>query len=708
MLRAQLVGLLTVVAVACAAGRPAEAPPPVPTADRLPLIPYPRRLEQKPGKYMVSGTSRVREALGASGPSSYSLDVDASGIRISAGDEAGLFYARKTLAQLGSVSFPFVHIEDAPRFAWRGLLLDTVRHFYSVADVERVLDWMASYKLNVFHWHLTDDQGWRLEVRSHPELTAIGAHRHENGADYTGYYTQDDVKRVVAYAKARHIMVVPEIEMPGHSRAVLAAHPELGCSGERQPVPITWGVFEDVLCAGNDGVFSLMDDVLGDVAELFPGPYIHVGGDEVPATRWSACPKCRARMAREKIDQPEKLAGYFLKRAAALVEKRKKRLIGWDELVDTGLTADATIMSWRGTEGGQKAAASGHDVVMQPAPALYFDMRQAGLPDETGQPEIRTWRDVLAFEPMPLSLDAAARAHILGVQGAMWTEYVPTRQVMESRLFPRMLALAEIAWSERAPSPEAFGRRLAAHAPLLDSRAIEWFIEPPSGLARQKAFTDQAEIAMSKPAWLPGAEVHFTLDGSTPTKDSPRYREPVRITESARVTAATFLPSGRKSLLVRGSFEKQTPRAPLAVSPAKPGVGYRYVEGTFDKVPAFEGLPARSGTLSAFALPSERRPEDFAVEYRALLKLPADGLYRFAVASNDGSVLDVDGVRLVDNDGPHAEQEVTGEVVLAAGVHALRLGYFQRKRASSLHVFLEGPGLAGREIGSELLFLDPR
>jgi len=447
----------------------------------------------------------IRVAPGAAGASirfqraelghaeAYTLSIDVGGVVITAGSAAGAFYAVQTLKQwIGAADagvWPAVKIEDRPRFRWRGLMLDVSRHLFSKADILRHLDAMAMHKLNVFHWHLTDDQGWRIEIRKHPKLTGIGAFR--DGADgvlcpsrqppqppgpgtYGGFFSQDDVREIVAYAAERHITVVPEIEMPGHASAALAAYPELACADGPFKPATQMGIFKDVYCAGNDAVFALLEDVLAEVVELFPGTYIHVGGDECPKDRWKTCPKCQARIRAEGLADEHELQSYFIRRMEKFLAARGKRLIGWDEILEGGLPPDATVMSWRGTVGGIAAAKAGHDVVMTPHYEVYFDYRQA---DEGEPPAIRsdkpvTVQSVYHYEPVPAELSAEQRRHIIGVQANLWTEYVFDFDHVQYMTWPRAAALAEIAWSPAERDWPDFRRRLAAHVKRLAAAGV--------------------------------------------------------------------------------------------------------------------------------------------------------------------------------------------------------------------------------------------
>lgn len=399
-------------------------------------------------------------ALGVEG---YQLVVTANGATITAAAEAGLFWGAQTLRQLlppqieagavvGSLAWtvPVVAIEDWPRYRWRGGHLDVARHFFPVEFVKRFIDLLALHKQNVFHWHLTEDQGWRLQIDNYPALTQTGAWRDDGkGGRYGGFYTQAEAREVVAYAAARHVTVVPEIELPGHALAALAAYPQYSCTGGPFAVGTKWGVYEDVFCAGSDGAIAFLKDVFDEVLEVFPGPFIHVGGDECPKDRWTACPKCQARIRAEGLADELELQSWVVRQFDSHLTRQGRRLIGWDEILEGGLAPGATVMSWRGTQGGLAAARAGHDVVMCPSQHVYLDYRHYEGDGEPGRLGVTSLEKCYAFEPAIPELGADDAARILGVQGNVWTEGMSTPAEVEQLTWPRMCAIAEIAWTPR-------------------------------------------------------------------------------------------------------------------------------------------------------------------------------------------------------------------------------------------------------------------
>jgi hexosaminidase len=429
---------------------------------------------------------RLDAAKAGDKPESYAIDVSPRRIVLSAGDPRGLFYAAVTLWQLstsgssaaGGIAVPALTISDSPRLAWRGLMLDSVRHFQTPQFVMQLIDWMALHKLNVFHWHLTDDQGWRLEIRKYPRLTEIGAWRVPAGpaaaADldpatghprlYGGFYSQDDVRRIVAHAAVRNITIIPEVDMPGHASAAIVAYPRLGVT-EHPPsaVPADWGIYSNLYNV-DDGTFNFLEDVLDEVMALFPGKYLHIGGDEAVKDQWQASPRVQAQMRELHVADEKALQSYFIQRIEKYVNAHGRQIIGWDEILEGGIAPNATIMSWRGLEGAVSAVGAGHDAVLSPWPTLYFDNRQGTGSDEPpGRGKVISLHDVYDFDPMPAGITAGQQSHILGLQANIWTEHIRTEDRLAYMTFPRAAAVAEVGWS--APGQHdwnSFVRRLTS------------------------------------------------------------------------------------------------------------------------------------------------------------------------------------------------------------------------------------------------------
>ena len=492
----------------------------------------------------------------------YGLDVTRRLVTVRASSQRGVLYAIQTMKQLLPVAIygegpaaetvawtmPCLRIEDAPRFAYRGQHLDVSRHFFPVDEVKRVIDIMALHKLNTLHWHLTDDQGWRLEIKRYPRLTEVGSVRRHtmvgkqwgssDNTPYGGYYTQDEVRDVVAYAAENGITVIPEIDLPGHMLTALAAYPELGCTGGPYEVWGEWGVAKEVLCAGNDKTFEFLEGVLTEVMELFPSEYIHIGGDECPKERWEQCPKCQARIRALGLKDDAEfkaehyLQSYVTKRVEKFLADHGRRIIGWDEILEGELSPSATVMSWRGTEGGIKAAKMGHDVIMSPTSHLYFDYYQAR--DVENEPlaiggYIPVER-VYEFDPsFEGELTPEEAAHILGVQANLWTEYIPTSSQLEYMLLPREAALAEVQWCRADNrSWERFLGSLSHLTDIYRARGYN-FAKNVFGVSAQTRNNPEKGCVEVTLFTQGDAPIYYTLDGSEPTDKSTRYTAPIEI-----------------------------------------------------------------------------------------------------------------------------------------------------------------------------------
>jgi hexosaminidase len=430
----------------------------------------------------------------------YELTIEKNKIRVMAYGEAGLFYALQTLIELmplnakNNIAVPCMKIKDSPQYAWRGMHLDVSRHFFSVDFIKKYLDCLALYKMNTFHWHLTDDQGWRIEIKKYPKLTEIGAVRKKSmvghykdhtfdSIPYGGFYTQVEIKEIVAYAKKRFITVIPEIEMPGHAMAALAAYPELACTAGPFEVATEWGVFDDVYCP-TESTFTFLENVMDEVLSLFPSEYIHIGGDECPKTRWKTCEKCQHLIKQENLKDEFELQSYFIRRIEKYINAKGRKIIGWDEILEGGLAPNAAVMSWRGTEGGIAAAKQKHFVVMSPGSHCYFDHYQA---DPKTEPVAiggyTTLEKVYSYTPTPVELTKEEAAYVLGAQGNVWSEYMTTSDYVEYMAIPRMAALAEVLWGTADPKQfKDFQDRLLVHFALLDKMKVNYCKNITSGV----------------------------------------------------------------------------------------------------------------------------------------------------------------------------------------------------------------------------------
>jgi hexosaminidase len=521
----------------------------------------------------------------AAGPESYRFDVASTGITIAAPRPAGLFYGLQTLRSLlqgertpaggarpASVTLRGMHIADAPRFGYRGLHLDVGRHFFDVAFVKHWIDLMSRYKYNTFHWHLTEDQGWRIEIKKYPRLTEVGSCRKESpagrnqriyvgdGVPHCGFYTQAQIRDVVAYAKTKHVTVIPEIEMPGHSKAVLAAYPELGCTPGPFDVWTRWGVDVDIVCP-SEKTFEFEQNVLSEVIALFPGTYIHVGGDEAPKTRWQQSQLAQSVIKREGLKDEHELQSYFIRRIEKFLTSKGRRLIGWDEILEGGLAPQATVMSWRGMGGGIAAARQNHDVIMAPGSHTYFDHTEGDVRFEPLNIGGYVPMDVVySFEPVPTdSLTPEQQKHVIGAQAQHWSEYIATTQQMEYMAYPRAIALSEVLWSPKGSRDwESFRRRLLPSILALDAIGVRNRYPDVHGLERGRTVGDT--LALELTTAIPQSEIRYTLDGTDPSRQSMLYTAPLKVplqADSILVTARAFLGDRRMSPARQATFKKR-------------------------------------------------------------------------------------------------------------------------------------------------------
>ena len=559
------------------------------------------------------------ESLPAEG---YELNVDGEGIEVRASQFPGFLYALQSLEQLlpaavygtepapdAAWEVPCVKIADAPRFAYRGMHLDVARHFFSVDEVKRYIDVMAIHKLNTLHWHLTDDQGWRIEIKRYPELTAVGSIRKAtvvrkewgtyDGTPYGGFYTQDEIRDVVEYAADRGVTVIPEIDLPGHMLAALTAYPELGCTGGPYEVWGRWGVADDVLCPGREKTFEFLEGVLTEVMELFPSEYIHIGGDECPKVRWEKCPRCQAKIRQLGLkDDGEHTAEHYLQsyvtdRIGKFLAQHGRRIIGWDEILEGRAPSDAVVMSWRGSEGGIAAAKLGHDVIMTPNSHFYFDYYQSLDTDAEpfGIGGYIPMEQVYSYDPAFPELTPEQQKHILGVQANLWTEYVLSDEHLEYMLLPRLAALSEVQWC--LPETKDWNRFIGSfRMDEIYSQMGYEFAKHIFGVTASYAVDPEKGGVVMTLTTQGGAPIRYTLDGSDPTASSPLYKAPVTIGESCTFKAAALREGMQTPVYARKfDFNKATGRR-IALN-AAPTLKYTY-GGASLLVDGYRGGPVYS------------------------------------------------------------------------------------------------------------------
>lgn len=523
------------------------------------------------------------------GDEGYLLNVSSSSVVLSANTKTGILYGIQTLLQAmqpksaSSMQIPAMTVKDFPRFQYRGMHLDVGRHFYPVSFVKKYIDFLATYKFNYFHWHLTEDQGWRIEIKKYPELTSVGGYRNgtiigrypgtaNTNLHYGGFYTQEEVREVVAYAAQRSITVIPEIELPGHSSAAIKAYPWLSCfpnkptdmkknpsafsklmqetNGEVKEVQETWGVFDDIFCAGKESTFEFLKNVFDEVLPLFPSKYIHVGGDEAPKEHWKVCPACQARIKAEGLKDEHELQNYFITRMEKYINSKGRTIIGWDEILEGGLAPNAIVMSWRGEKGGIEAAKQNHQVIMTPSNPVYFDHHQGDPSTEPiGIGGFNNLKKIYAYEPVPKELNAQEAKYVLGAQANMWTEYVPTTQHVEYMVLPRMLALSEVVWSPKEiRNWDSFNERLQPHFTNFEKKG--WNYSRGNYKVDIKTNAQNGQLFATLATEIFKGQVVYTTDGSQPTTTSTKYNTPIPVSVGQTILA---------SVIVEGKIESPLP-----------------------------------------------------------------------------------------------------------------------------------------------------
>lgn len=636
----------------------------------------------------------------------YSLVVTPDAVQIKGNSYGGVISGIESLRQLLPAeiesaeavknvpwSIPALSLTDAPRFEWRGFMLDVSRHFYTKEEVKELLDMMALYKLNKFHWHLTDDQGWRIEIKRYPLLTERGAWRTFNKHDrecmrlakvqdnpdfeipadkiqilqgdtlYGGFYTQEDIREIVNYAAIRGIDVIPEIDMPGHFLAGVSNYKGISCFAQTG-----WGtIFSSPICPGKEEALTFCKNVYSEIFQLFPYKYVHLGADEVEKTNWKKCPDCQKRMKDNGLKTEEELQAWFVKYMENYFRENGKEMIGWDEILEGGLSPTATIMWWRNwhPQSVPTATKQGNRAILCPNAVFYFDAQQ----------DKNSVRNVYNYHLVPDSLSAAQQELIVGVQGNVWCEYIPSRERMQYMAMPRMMALAEAAWcTPDKMNWDSFTRRMTDQFPRLNIMQVNYRIPDLEGFHTNNAFIGAGEVKVT--CLDPSVEIHYTTDGTIPTLESPRYEEPVKITKTTDFTFRTFRSNGKKGDIVKTRYIKSEYSPAVEATPSRTGLQAVWHEFRGNRCGDIEQAPV-NGTypIDDVKIPAEVKG-NIGLVITGYFNAPADGIYTFAMLSDDGSTLVIDKELVIDNDGPHSPREVIGQKALAKGLHPIEVKYF--------------------------------
>lgn len=646
----------------------------------------------------------VDPSLDVANDEGYTLDVTKDGAVVVAKTAQGLFYGMQSFLQLLPAEIespskvngiawqaPAVSIKDAPRFGYRGIMLDPCRHFMPVENVKKYLDVLSLFKMNRMHWHLTDDQGWRIEIKKYPKLTEIASKRIDGeGTEHSGYYTQEEIKEIVKYAADRFITVVPELELPGHEMAAIAAYPNLSCKGEQGTPRVIWGVEDIVMCPGKEDMFTFLQDVIDEMVPLFPSEYFHIGGDECPKISWKNCPLCQKRIKEEglkadsKHSAEERLQSYVIQRMEKYLATKGKKIIGWDEILEGGLAPSATVMSWRGEDGGIAAALMDHTVIMTPGGnGMYLDAYQG---DSKIEPVTIGGYTLLektySYDPIPDTLVAMGKSnYILGVQGNTWSEYMYDEAKRDYMVFPRILAVAEIGWTNLDRKDyKDFERRIENAYVRLDGHAINYHIpqpEQPNGSCNFVAFTDKASLEFKTTRPI---KMVYTLDGSEPTPASTAYTAPIEITETTTLKIASVLPSGKMSPIRTIQVEKQSLAPAKEVAKTTPGLNMEVTDGMYLNVKELEAAQKETKKsvikdlkeIRSVVKTSEsmRGVNQYAAVATGYVNIPEDGVY---FISSDLEEVWIDGKLLVNNGGEVKRfSRHDSSVALANGLHEIK------------------------------------
>ena len=653
----------------------------------------------------------------------YHLIISPQLIIITAKDCAGAFMAIQTIRQLlpsgietgmhaSKLTLPALTIEDEPAYAWRGMHLDVSRHFFSIAYLKKFINVMSLYKMNKLHLHLTDDQGWRIEIKKYPKLTEEGAWRtfdkndsacmqrakdnpdfaidkehiiHRDGKTlYGGFYTQEQMKGLVAYAAARHIDIIPEIDMPGHMMAAINSYPFLTCNGENK-----WGtLFTKPICPCNESTFDFAENVFSEIMDIFPSKYIHIGGDEVDRSDWAKSDACKALMQHEGIKDLPALQSYFINRMEKFFNSKGRKLIGWDEIIEGGISSTAIVMYWRTwvPDAPIRAVKNGNQVIMTPGSPLYFD----NVPDKN------SIYNVYHFNPIPSGLTADEAKQIIGAQANIWTENIPSENRADYMYMPRMTALAELLWSNNTNDYDSYNNRLIQQFPRLDALNVHYRLPDIDGVLNNKVFIQTDTLNLNPP--LKNLVIRYTTDGSIPQNNSPKLANLV-INKTEIVKVAEFTPSGKRGDIYSINYQQQNLAEPETPTSTQPGLKCNYYKAFFKETKFIEAAkPDSSFTSDQIAVPSSVKAPSFAITYNGYINVPSDGIYSFYLTCDDGGVLWVAGKEAVNNDGLHSAIEKNGQVALKKGLQKFKLDFIEGGGGFTLKLKYSKDGSVPQEV----------
>lgn len=652
---------------------------------------------------------RIQYSTLADNDEGYTLNILPEEISIGAKTSTGVFYAIQTIRQLillqsqtnDIVKLPALNIIDKPAFEWRGNMIDVSRHFFSIEYLKKHIDRLAFYKMNKLHLHLTDDQGWRIEIKKYPELTQQGALRTFNGQDwacikkseenidfqidpryittnngketYGGFFTQNEIKDLITYAQERHIEIIPEIDMPGHMMSAINIYPDLTDSDYKG-----WGkIFSTPLCACKEEAYTFVENVLSEIVELFPSKYIHIGADEVDKTTWENSELCKKLTERENIKTLNEIQSYFVHRVHDFVKSKNKIVIGWDEVLEGGINEDITIMYWRGWESNAplKAVTNGNEVIMSPTNPLYFDY----LPDRSS---LRTVYNMnVVYDNIPPD-----KAYLIkGAQANLWTEMVPTESRSEFQMFPRITALAERVWTNKDLF-EDYSNRLTDHYPIMDQMNIKYRLPDLTGFALESVYIGETEFDVKSP--LKNMNIHYTTNGSIPSKNSPILTKPLKISEPSTLKFALFSPNSAKGDIYTVNYKKTTYAKPVKIDTKalQTGLTCDFFNQPVDKTTKIKGDPDKRFIVNNLLVPAEAKVPTFGLKFDGYINVPETGIYSFYFTCDDSGILYIADRLVVDNEGPHSPVEKSGQVALEKGLHKFHLDFVEGGGSYTLYM----------------------
>ncbi|MFB9841702.1 family 20 glycosylhydrolase [Mucilaginibacter ginsenosidivorans] len=663
------------------------------------------------------------------GPEGYTLTITGKMITISAKESVGIYRAIETIRQLlpaeienksgkktKSVILPALSITDYAAYSWRGMHLDVSRHFFSMSYLKKFIDIMALYKMNKLHLHLTDDQGWRIEIKKYPKLTEQGAWRtfdkndsacmkrskdnpdfaidtehiiHKDGKTlYGGFYTQQQMKGLVVYAAARHIDIIPEIDMPGHMMAAITAYPFLTCNGENK-----FGeLFSKPICPCNESTFEFAENVFSEIMDIFPSKYIHIGGDEVDRSDWAKSDACKALMQREGIKDLPALQSYFINRMEKFFNSKGRKLIGWDEVIEGGISPTALIMYWRGwvPDAPVKAVKNGNTVIMAPGEPLYFD----------NQPDQYSLYKIYHFNPIPAKLNEQEAKNIIGAQAELWSENLPSEKRTDYMYMPRMTALSELLWTNKQGNYDSYVERLQLNYKRLDVLNVHYRLPDLPGIINENVFTDADTLTIKKP--LPQMRIFYTTDGTLPKTSSQELKAALIIKQSKVIKLAAFMPNGLRGDIYTLNYKKQEYAPAIQLNNPKPGLICNYYKAFFKQTSLISAAKSDSTfDTNTITVPATVKAPSFAITYRGYIDIPANGVYSFYLTCDDGGVLKIANCTVVDNDGLHSAIEKNGQVALSKGLQPFVLDFIEGGGGFTLKLKYSINGSEPKEVPSD-------